>query len=237
LQNPFEAPIYYIPSVDSTMNASRSKLGNSPAHGTVLIAGSQTSGRGRVDGREWLTAQDEGLLSTIVISRSYLKVPVTSVPIRIALAVCRMLKQQFQLKPKIKWPNDVLVKGKKICGVLCESTAEYVYAGVGLNVVQNSFPEQLKRPATSIFLESSEKVRPVELLPLLLSELQLILPVVQLPILVRPWLYRLDDEVSVIEGSPKEGVSVHGIVTGIGESGELRLLQKSGKIRALYSGE
>src|SRR6056297_4293484 len=161
LQNPFEAPIYYIPSVDSTMNASRSKLGNSPAHGTVLIAGSQTSGRGRVDGREWLTAQDEGLLSTIVISRSYLKVPVTSVPIRIALAVCRMLKQQFQLKPKIKWPNDVLVKGKKICGVLCESTSEYVYVGIGLNVLQEEFSSELRKPGTSIFIEGGIRPEPV----------------------------------------------------------------------------
>lgn len=237
MQNPFEAPIYYVPSVDSTMNASRSKLGDSPAHGTVLIAGSQTSGRGRVDGRDWWTAQDEGLLCTIVIKRTYLKVPVTSIPIRIALAAGRMLKKQFQLAPKIKWPNDVLVKGKKICGVLCESTAEYVYAGVGLNVVQESFPEEMRRPATSIFLESSKKVRPVELLPLLLTELQPIIPVVQLPILVRPWLYHLDDEVLVMEGDPEKGEPVHGIVTGIGESGELRLLQKSGKIRALYSGE
>jgi len=104
-------------------------------------------------------------------------------------------------------------------------------------VKQSSFSKDLRTPATSIYLESDETPEPLELLPLFLDELNSLLSAVQLPMMVRPWLYRLDEEVSVIEGDPEQGKRVSGIVTGVGEHGELRLLQKSGKIRSLYSGE
>ncbi len=237
LRNPFKSPIYYTPSVDSTMSAARTALGSFPANGTVLVAGQQTSGRGRMKGRGWHAAQGHGLLCTIVFLRELIKVPVSSLPIRIALALSRMLNKQFEMVPKIKWPNDVLVHEKKISGILCESTRTYVYAGLGLNVAQESFPQDMRTPATSVLLESGLKVEPLELLPPLLEELYPVLNVVQLPILVRPWLYRLDDEIAVSEGDPEKEKKVSGIVTGIGESGELRLLQKSGKIRSIYSGE
>ena len=219
------------------MQVARSEFGNTPEHGLVISAGRQSAGRGRGSGRDWLAEQDEGLLCTIVFKREDMKAPVSSIPIRTALAVSRALKQEFQFRPLIKWPNDVLVNGKKICGILCESTSEYVYVGVGLNVLQDRFSPELRKPATSIFLEGGVRPEPVELLPGLLSELHELLMVVQLPILVRPWLYQLDEEVTLLEGDPHSGHSVSGIVTGIGESGELRLLQKSGKIRSLYSGE
>jgi len=219
------------------MRAARSEFADSPEHGLVISAGRQSAGRGRGSGREWQAGQDEGLLCTIVFKRENMKAPVSSIPIRTALAVSRFLQQEFQLKPLIKWPNDVLVEGKKICGILCESTSEYVYTGIGLNVLQNRFPAELRKPATSIFLEGGVRPEPVALLPGLLSELHKLLMVVQLPILVRPWLYRLDEEVTLLEGDPHAGSRVSGIITGIGEWGELRLLQKSGKIHSLYSGE
>lgn len=219
------------------MRAARRDFGASPEHGLVISAGRQSAGRGRGSGRDWQAGQDEGLLCTIVFKKEAMKAPVSSVPIRAALAVSRLLKQQFQLSPLIKWPNDVLVEGRKICGILCESTSEYVYVGIGLNVLQDEFSSELRTPATSIFLQSGLRPEPVGLLPGLLSELQKLLMVVQLPMLVRPWLYRLDEEVTLLEGDPQLGRWVSGIITGVGESGELRLLQKSGKIRSLYSGE
>ena len=219
------------------MRVARRGFGDSPAHGLVISAGRQSAGRGRGSGRDWQAGQDEGLLCTIVFKSENMKAPVSSVPIRTALAVSRLLKQQFQLSPRIKWPNDVLVEGRKICGILCESTSEYVYVGIGLNVLQDEFSSELRKPGTSIFLESGMRPEPVVLLPGLLSELKKLLMVVQLPILVRPWLYRLDEEVTLLEGDPHLGRWVSGIITGVGESGELRLLQKSGKIHSLYSGE
>lgn len=237
MPNPFGASIFYLSEVDSTMRAARSEFGDSPEHGLVISAGRQSAGRGRGSGREWQAGQDEGLLCTIVFKRENMKVPVSSIPIRAALAVSRLLKQDFQFRPRIKWPNDVLVEGRKICGILCESTSAYVYVGIGLNVLQDEFSSELRKPATSIFLEGGVRPEPVELLPGLLLELYKLLTVVQLPILVQPWLYRLDEEVTILEGDPHSGRRVSGIITGIGESGELRLLQKSGKIHSLYSGE
>lgn len=237
MRNPFEAPIYFIPSVDTTMAAARSKLGDTPEHGTVVAAGEQTAGRGRVDGRDWRSAAGEGLLFTVVCRKQAVDAPVSSLPIRLALAVSKMLQRHHGLTARIKWPNDVLANGKKICGILCESTSEYVYCGVGLNIRQVSFPNNLRSPSTSLYLESGELVKPLDLLPLFLDELYALLSVVQLPMMVRSWLYRLDEEISLVEGDPASGKRVSGIVTGVGESGELRLLQKSGKIRSLFSGE
>ena len=237
MRNPFEAPIYYLPSVDTTMAAARSELGDAPEHGTVIAAGEQSAGRGRVGGRDWQSAAGEGLLFTLVCRKKTVDAPVSSLPIRLALAVSKMLKRHYGLTPRIKWPNDVLSNGKKICGILCESTPEYVYCGVGMNIRQVSFPDNLRTPATSLYLESGDVVNPTDLLPLFLDELYALLSVVQLPMMVRSWLYRLDEEISLVEGDPVNGKRVSGIVTGVGESGELRLLQKSGKIRSLYSGE
>lgn len=237
MRNPFEAPIFYLPTVDTTMAAARGELGDAPQHGTVIAAGEQTAGRGRVEGRDWRSAAGKGLLFTIVCRKKAIDAPVSSLPIRLALAVSKMLKRYYGLAPRIKWPNDVLANGKKICGILCESTSEYVYCGVGLNIQQVSFPDNLRSPATSLYLESGEMVDPIELLPLFLDELVALLSVVQLPMMVRSWLYRLDEEISLVEGDPESGKRVSGIVTGVGESGELRLLQKSGKIRSLFSAE
>jgi len=219
------------------MRAARSELGETCEHGTVVAAGGQTAGRGRVSGRNWNAGEGEGLLFTIICRKEMLPAPVSSLPIRMALALSKMLKKRIGLRPRIKWPNDVLINGKKVCGILCESSKEYVYCGIGLNVKQSSFSKDLRTPATSIYLESDETPEPLELLPLFLDELNSLLSAVQLPMMVRPWLYRLDEEVSVIEGDPEQGKRVSGIVTGVGEHGELRLLQKSGKIRSLYSGE
>ena len=237
MRNPFQAPIYYIKSVDSTMHAARNELYTHVEHGTSVVAGEQTAGRGRVSGRDWRAAAGEGLLFTVVCRRERVNAPVSSIPVRMALAMCKMLKRRFGLSPRIKWPNDVLINGKKVCGILCESDGKKIYCGLGLNVQQESFPEDMRSPATSVCLESGEKPEPIELLPLFLDELYALLSVVQLPMMVRPWLYRLDEEVSITEGDPAQGKRVSGIVTGVGEQGELRLLQKSGKIRSLYSGE
>ena len=237
VRNPFQAPIYYIPSVDSTMRVARSELGAASEHGTVVAAGEQTAGRGRLSGRNWNAQQGEGLLVTIICRRDMVPAPVSSLPIRMALALSKMLKKRIGLMPRIKWPNDVLINGKKICGILCEGSKEYVYCGIGLNVKQSTFSGELRMPATSIYLESGETPEPLELLPFFLDELYSLLSAVQLPMMVRPWLYRLDEEVSIVEGDPGQGTRVSGIVTGVGEHGELRLLQKSGKIRSLYSGE
>ncbi|MFW6274395.1 MAG: biotin--[acetyl-CoA-carboxylase] ligase [Spirochaetota bacterium] len=237
VRNPFQTPIYYIPSVDSTMRVARLELGEYCEHGTVVAAGEQTAGRGRVSGRNWNAGRGEGLLFTIVCRKEMVPAPVSSLPIRMALALSKMLKKRVGLSPLIKWPNDVLIHGKKICGILCESSKEHVYCGIGLNVKQTSFSKDLRTPATSIYLENGETPEPLELLPFFLDELYSLLSVVQLPMMVRPWLYRLDEEVSFVEGDPGQGKRVSGIVTGVGEHGELRLLQKSGKIRSLYSGE
>src|SRR6056297_2703934 len=96
IQNPFGASIFYFTEVDSTMRVARRGFGDSPAHGLVISAGRQSAGRGRGSGRDWQAGQDEGLLCTLVFKSENMKAPVSSVPIRTALAVSRFLQQEFQ---------------------------------------------------------------------------------------------------------------------------------------------
>ena len=122
----------------------------------VVYAGEQTAGRGRL-GRKWLS--QKGNLFMSVILPLCENAPFYS--LMASVAVADALKQ---FHPTLKWPNDVLIDGKKVCGILLEGQVpEYLVIGVGLNVNQKRFPEGLRRPATSLSLELNEDINLDEL--------------------------------------------------------------------------
>lgn len=125
--------------------------------GTVIIADSQTRGRGRM-GREWHSAPGQGLWLSVVLKANIPPDKVAFITAMASLAVANMLHQFIQLPAEIKWPNDVIIRGRKVCGILVEarSNAPDVYVlGIGLNVNQSrsDFPEALRETATSLRLE------------------------------------------------------------------------------------
>ena len=125
--------------------------------GTVIIAESQTRGRGRM-GREWHSATGAGLWLSIVLKCHVPPDKVTFLTAGAALAIANMLQQFIHLPAEIKWPNDVMIRGRKVCGILVEARSNHpdVYVlGMGLNVNQarTDFPESLRETATSLRLE------------------------------------------------------------------------------------
>ena len=135
IRSPFDAPVLYIPETGSTMDEAKRytrELGTLPAHGTVVLTDYQREGRGRVRSRSWESPPGESILVTVILHRDG-RWPVSSLSIRTALAISLFLERHYGLFPRIKWPNDVLVNGRKISGVLCEAGAQLVYAGIGLN--------------------------------------------------------------------------------------------------------
>lgn len=211
-----------------------------PSDGKVVVAGMQTRGRGRVPGRNWESEARQSLLMTLCIEIEKLRIPLTSASIRSAVALSRFLQEHFSLPSEIKWPNDVLVQGKKIAGILCESSSRYLYIGLGLNCRQASFSDRLRRPATSILLQTKRDYEPMGLLSPLLEELHRTLfdlPAEQLPAAANTYLYHFEKEIELSEGDPSKGSLVRGVNKGIGIYGELQILEKSGKIRTIYSGE
>lgn len=122
--------------------------------GDVFVAEFQTAGRGRLD-HEWHAARGENLTFSVVLDAADMSpAEVATLPLVVGLAVTRavgtLLGNPSQVA--VKWPNDVLVGGKKICGILCERNGDAIIAGVGLNVNQTDFPAEIAARATSLRL-------------------------------------------------------------------------------------
>ena len=142
-------------------------------HGDVFTAKLQTKGRGRLD-HKWLSPPNENLLVSIVLDVSGIDVAeVVTLPLVAGLSVAEALSGFIQ-DVRIKWPNDVWVKGKKICGILCERNQDNVIVGIGINVKQKAFPPPIEKTATSLFLENApeEFLEPQSVLQELLKKIE-----------------------------------------------------------------
>ena len=122
--------------------------------GDVFVADFQTAGRGRLD-HEWHAARGENLTFSVVLDAADASpAEVATLPLVVGLAVARAVGSLLGKisEVAVKWPNDVLVGGKKICGILCERNGDAVIAGIGLNVNQTDFPTEIAARATSLRL-------------------------------------------------------------------------------------
>jgi len=144
----------------------------------VAIAETQTMGAGRL-GRQWFSPSG-GLWFSLILRPNLCPAETIQLTFVSGLAVARVLGEMFGLKAETKWPNDVLVKGRKICGILAEmnttgKNVNFVVVGVGLNAnfsVEKLFPEQLKKVATSIENELGRKIQLEQLFKTLLEQLE-----------------------------------------------------------------
>lgn len=137
-----------------------------------VVAAEQTAGRGR-HGRTWISEKDAGLYFTILLRPKSDTKFLPLITLMTAVVVCEVLSELFDIKADIKWSNDVLVREKKICGILAE-TAETslglaVVVGIGINLKNSNFPPDLIRRATSVENESGKIFKPADLEELLNS--------------------------------------------------------------------
>lgn len=151
--------IHALGTIESTqVEALRLAAAGAP-EGTVVTASHQTLGRGR-RGRAWLDADGENLLLSVVLRPSLLPGQAPLLSLVGAVAVIDALKASVGLPASIRWPNDVMVGERKICGMLPEAATSapgalaYVVLGIGLNVNQVAFPEPVRERATSVQLET-----------------------------------------------------------------------------------
>jgi BirA family biotin operon repressor/biotin-[acetyl-CoA-carboxylase] ligase len=145
--------------------------------GVVVFAESQTKGRGRL-GRKWISPAHKGLWFSILLRPDLRPQETTQLTVASATALRRAIQSETGLKPEIKWPNDILIGGKKVAGILTELSAEldkvhYVVLGIGIdvNLDANEFPEELKKIATSLKIETGEMISRSELATAILREL------------------------------------------------------------------
>jgi BirA family biotin operon repressor/biotin-[acetyl-CoA-carboxylase] ligase len=145
--------------------------------GVVVIAESQTKGRGRL-GRKWISPPDKGLWFSVLLRPELRPQEATQLTVASATALRRAIEAQTELKPGVKWPNDILVNGRKVAGILTEMHAEldrvkYVILGIGVDVNLNAsdFPPEVRKAATSLKAELGRVVSRSELAVRILKEL------------------------------------------------------------------
>jgi BirA family biotin operon repressor/biotin-[acetyl-CoA-carboxylase] ligase len=144
--------------------------------GAVVFAESQTKGRGRL-GRKWLSPMNKGLWFSLLLRPDLRPQEATQLTVASATALRRAIRSHTGLEPEIKWPNDILIGGKKVAGILTELNAEldrvgYVILGIGVdvNLDAGDFPSELRKAATSVKAELGKAVSRAELAVAILRE-------------------------------------------------------------------
>jgi len=241
----FGKNIVFLREVSSTNDLAKELAGYGAVEGTVVVAESQTAGRGRLD-REWFSPKG-GLWFSVVL-RPKLK-PTEAVKLVFAsgLAVAEVLHELYGLKAETKWPNDVLVNKRKVCGVLTEinttgSRVNYVVVGAGLNAnfdVATVFPEELRKVAVSLENVLNRKVRLEELFGAVLEKFEyfyeLLLKEGFDPLLARWKRYAgfLGSQVEVVSGAEKWV----GLAVDVDYDGSLILRLKDGTEKRVFVGD
>jgi len=165
---PFARRIYHFFKIDST-NSVAMRLGESgEPHGTIVLAEEQTAGRGRA-GREWTSEKSAGIYCSILLRPPIPPAHAPLLTLVAGLAARDAAAEDLDTLPDIRWPNDLLVGGRKVCGILTEMHAEpdrihYAVIGIGMNVNQSKMPEELSDIATSLRIETGKIHSRLELL-------------------------------------------------------------------------
>ena len=231
--------IVYYPSLASTMEVAKREAQQGAAEGTVVLADIQTAGRGRME-RVWLSPGGNIALSLILYP------PVSYLPYLImlaSLAVVHSIETATGLKPQIKWPNDILINGKKVCGILIESDVQgnsvsYSIIGIGININLKpaDFPE-IGPIATSLSHELGEDIPRLKVLRGLLRELEVLyLKLSDAESVFREWrdnLETLGREIDVKSGD----IIYRGLAESVAADGTLLLRGADGRLSRIVSGD
>jgi len=176
MTNKFGSTLLRFDSVSSTNDIAKDLAVSDAKEGVCVIAREQTAGRGR-QGRSWSSAFGDGLYLSVILRPQVAASGSAIVTLAAAVAVAETLQLDFQIGADIKWPNDVMVDGRKICGILVESAIEdnrlqYAVLGIGVNIAQRSFPEQVADSATSFFIETGRNIAPEDFAKVMLPRLE-----------------------------------------------------------------
>lgn len=215
------------------------------AAGTVVVADMQTAGRGR-RGRGWVSPAGKDIYMTVVLRPQCRPEKASVLTLVMALAVLKAVSEQIPQRCSIKWPNDIVVNGKKICGILTEMSAEldgihYVVIGTGINVNQEFLAEEIQETATALRIECGHQINRATLVARTLYYLEKYYAIFEenwdfsgLVNEYNQFLVNRDREVCVLD--PKG--AYEGTARGINENGELLVERKSdGELVQVYAGE
>ena len=231
--------IQYYTALSSTQEKAKA-LAKKGVYNTIVVAETQTKGKGRFD-RSWASGRG-GLYCTIILKNP--KVDISKLPYMTFVAALSIVKalDDLQIKAKIKWPNDVLIDGKKVCGILSESMLgkeQFVLIGIGLNVNQKKFPKMASRAPTSLLIETKKTFDTDKILGKIAHHFERAYPLFQkgrFSMIRNLWKKNtstLGKTITIDTISKK----IQGIAVDIDENGSLMVETKDGKLERILEGD
>ena len=239
--------VYYFEEIDSTQNFAEQIAANKKENGTIIIAEKQTAGRGRLE-RKW-TSPKGGIWFSLIIHPKFDVVSSTLVPIIGAVALSKAIKTILDVDTSVKWPNDIILKGKKVAGMLADASfqannIEYLILGIGINfdVDVNKLEKRLAKSPNFYGVNSlrkkHDKTPPTSLLREFLIEFEKSLSQLnkgEKSKIVKEWTKRADGIGKKITVNTSNG-KITGISQGIDSDGALKL-KKGKETKKIFVGD
>lgn len=242
--------LFCFDEIDSTNTKAKELAEQGYPSGTLVVADRQIAGRGR-RGRSWDSPAGIGIFMTLLLKPDINPNNASMLTLVAALATAQAISDVTGVEAKIKWPNDIVINGKKVCGILTEMSAQFDYInhiviGIGINVHNESFPEEIRETASSLLLESGKRIHRADLIARFLERFEagyaIFLQTEDLEGLMKDYnalLVNIQKQVRILD--PKE--PFEGKAIGITKRGELivdtwesRKLVSSGEVsvRGIY---
>lgn len=236
--------VMYYDETDSTNNRAKDSGEKGGFHGTLFIADKQNAGKGR-RGRAWESPAGKSIYMTVLLRPEITPDKAPMLTLVMGLSVAEGIRRVSGVKAEIKWPNDIVINKKKVCGILTEMATEiecvhYVVIGVGINVNQQHFPEEIKEMATSLYNETGNTYKRSELIAAVLEQFEknyeVFLKAGDLSDVKEVYdsmLVNCGQEVKVLE----PGNEYRAVAEGINKAGELIVTLPDGQKKNVFAGE
>lgn len=235
--------VYYYDEVDSTNDKAKQLAEAGEPHGTLVVAEKQTLGKGR-RGKGWVSPPGTSIYMTILLKPQFAPNSASKLTLVMALAVVKGVEEITNMPCQIKWPNDIIINKKKICGILTEMQAEpdyiqHVVIGAGINVNLEKIPDEIADMATSLYATCGRKFLRAEIIAAVMRHFEyfynIFVQTEELSALMKEYnahLVNIGQPVKVL--NPK--CEFTGIAEGINKEGELLVRTEHGEIVCVYAG-
>lgn len=230
--------IEWMPEVDSTNLEMKRRIGKGLPDGKILATSNQSAGRGRA-GRVWQSGRGQNLCLSLLVAQDAPAADLPSLGMAAVLGVDDLMRE-LRIGSRPKWPNDLRVEGRKICGILSEGLPGAAILGIGINVNMGPAEAQaIDQPATSILIESGRTLDPRDVLRSLMPHLEKRTGIwrrLRFAGLREDWIDRVEGlgrEIDIVNGEN----TLRGRLEGFGPHGECLLRMEDGRVEAVWSGD
>ena len=228
--------IYWHESLDSTMHEAARLAAQGAPHLTAVAAHEQTAGQGR-HGHVWHSERDSGLYVSVILRLALQSADLPVLTLALGLAAAEAIQKETGLQCDLRWPNDVLIGGRKVCGILTQLHGSAVIAGIGINVNHSRFPDELQPIATSLHIAARREFDKVQILDSLLASIQTHSEILQargardiIHLFTRASSYVAGRRVRI------EDTGDRGTTAGLDSAGFLILKKDDGRQTTIYAG-